>query len=222
MTRVAPSLAALLAVLAALAGVVLVRSTTSRDTPEQIPAPPRSVAPAPAAEPAAPPAPSGSTATGPRPGSLEAAIRELDLIKPSREKVAEDFTLPTPDGKSFRLSEHRGKAVLVNFWATWCPPCREEMPAMERLYQGYKDRGLVLVAISLDTDPKVVTPFVREQKLTFPIALDPKAEVANTYGVRALPSSFVIDRRGSMAALALGPREWDNAAAKSLVEALTR
>jgi len=224
MTRVAPSLIALLAVLAALAGVVLVLSTTQRETSEKLAAPPASLAPSAPAAPATPETPSAPApgATAGRPGSLEAAIRELDLIKPSREKVAEDFTLAMPGGKSFRLSEHRGKAVLVNFWATWCPPCREEMPAMERLYQGYKDRGLVLVAVSLDTDSGLVAPFVREQKLTFPIALDPKAEVANKYGVRALPSSFVVDRKGTMAALALGPRTWDNTAAKALVEALTR
>ena len=221
MARVTPSLIASLAVLAAVAGVGLVLSAASRETPARAPAPAK---PDTTSTPARP-----DTASGPakpagapgRPLSLGDAIRELDLIKPSREKVAEDFTLATPGGTSFRLSEHRGKAVLVNFWATWCPPCREEMPAMERLYQQYRDR-LVLVAVSLDTDPKVVAPFVREQKLTFPIALDPQAEVANKYGVRALPSSFVVDRRGTMAALALGPREWDNAAAKSLVEALTR
>src|SRR5262249_50304056 len=91
---------------------------------------------------------------------LDDAIRELDLIRPSRQKIAEDFTLRTPNGGSFRLSDQRGKTVLVNFWATWCPPCREEMPAMERLYQQHKDRGLVLVAISLDADPKLVPPYV--------------------------------------------------------------
>ena len=151
---------------------------------------------------------------------LDDAIRELDLIRPSRQKVAEDFSLRTPDGGTFRLSDHRGKVVLVNFWATWCPPCREEMPAMERLYREHRDRGLVLVAVSLDADPAVVPPYVEVSKLTFPIALDPKAEIGNKYGVRALPSSFVIGRDGTMVALALGPRVWDNDAAHSLVEAL--
>jgi thiol-disulfide isomerase/thioredoxin len=112
--------------------------------------------------------------------------------------------------------------VIVNFWATWCPPCREEMPALERLYRQHKGQGLVLVAVSIDADPKVVPPYIRASKLTFPIALDPKAEVANKYGVRALPSSFVVDRQGTMAALALGPRVWDNDASHSLVESLTR
>ena len=154
--------------------------------------------------------------------SLNDAIRELDLIRPSRQKIAEDFTLKTTGGSSFRLSDHRGKPVLLNFWATWCAPCKEEMPAMERLYQRHRERGLVLVAISLDANPSVVPPYVKESKLTFAIALDPKAEVANKYGVRALPSSFVIDRHGAMTALALGPRVWDNDASHSLVEALTR
>jgi len=91
---------------------------------------------------------------------------------------------------------------------------------MERLYQQHKDRGLVLVAVSLDTDPAVVTPYLKQSKLSFPIALDPRSEVANTYGVRALPSSFVVDREGTMTALALGPRHWDGAASHALVEAL--
>jgi peroxiredoxin len=183
-------------------------------------------APSVAMAPAAPPAAAASaplvTRRAGRVLTLDDAIKELDLIRPSRQKFAEDFTLRTPNGTPFRLSDQRGKTVLVNFWATWCPPCREEMPAMERLYQRHKDRGLVLVAVSLDADPSLVPPYVKESKLSFPVALDPKAEVANKYGVRALPSSFVVDRAGTMTALALGPRAWDNDASHSLVEALTR
>ncbi len=93
---------------------------------------------------------------------------------------------------------------------------------MERLYREHKDKGLVLVAVSIDSDPAVVPPYVAASKLTFPIALDPKADIANKYGVRALPSSFIVDRDGAMVALALGPRVWDNTAAHALVRALTR
>jgi thiol-disulfide isomerase/thioredoxin len=89
---------------------------------------------------------------------VDAAVRELDLIRPSRQKAADDFTLPTIQGANFRLVEQRGKLVFINFWATWCPPCREEMPAMERLWQRYQGDGLVMVAVSLDADPKVVPP----------------------------------------------------------------
>ena len=154
--------------------------------------------------------------------SLDAALKDLELMKPSRPKVADDFTLATPSGGTFRLSEQRGKVVLVNFWATWCPPCLEEMPAMERLWRRHRDAGFVLVAVSLDSDPKKVPPFVSEHKFSFQIAVDPKMKVADAYGVRALPSSFVIDRDGMMTGVALGPRAWDAPAAHGLVQAMLR
>ena len=181
---------------------------------------------------AKPPAPEPSSAppaAGDRPAALapstaaiDVALRELDLVKPSRARAAEDFTLPALGGGTFRLSEQRGKIVLVNFWATWCPPCLEEMPAMERLWRKYKDAGFVLVAVSVDTDPQKVTPFVREHTLTFPIAFDTTMAVAEKYGVRALPSSFILGRGGELAALALGPRHWDTKASHRLIEAMAR
>jgi peroxiredoxin len=221
MTRIVPLSIAFLLALAAAAGLVYGLSTGSVDR-DANPRPPAATAVS--STPAAQPSPAAERKPGARAGrlTLDDAFRELDLIRPSRAKPADDFTVTMADGASFRLSQHRGKTVLVNFWATWCPPCREEMPALERLHRRHKDRGLVLVAISLDTDPKVVPPYVKASGLTFPIALDPKAEVANTYGVRALPSSFVIDRQGMMTGLALGPRVWDNEASHALVEALTR
>lgn len=160
-----------------------------------------------------------SLRAGQGPG-LDEAVRELDLIRPSRPKRAEDFTVALVRGETLKLREQRGKAVMVNFWATWCPPCREEMPAMERLYRRHQKRGFVLLAVSVDTDASLVTPFLEQHKLTFPVALDAKMDLANTYGVRALPASFLIDRDGYLAALALGPRAWDNRAAHALVEGL--
>jgi peroxiredoxin len=154
--------------------------------------------------------------------SLAEAMKELDLIRPSRTKLAEDFNIPTPSGATFKLSEHRGKVVMINFWATWCPPCLEEMPAMERLYRQQKDGGFTLVAVSVDADGKKVEPFVSEHKLTFAIGLDPRMDLANSYAVRALPSSFVVARDGTLAALAIGPRHWDGDAAHSLIEGLAR
>jgi peroxiredoxin len=153
---------------------------------------------------------------------LEEAIKRLDLIKPARQKIADDFTLPTPAGAVYKLSEHRGKVVLINFWATWCPPCLQEMPAMERLYRQHKDAGFEMVAVSVDTGMDKVKPFLAEHRFTFRIAMDSEMALANTYGVRALPSSFMVDRKGMLAALAIGPRQWDNDAAHSLVEAMVR
>jgi len=151
---------------------------------------------------------------------LDAAVRELDLVRPARSKRAEDFTVALLRGETLKLREQRGKAVMINFWATWCPPCREEMPAMERLYRRHRERGFVLLAVSVDTDASLVRPFLEQHKLTFPVTLDAKMDLANTYGVRALPSSFLVDRHGYLAALALGPRAWDNRAAHALVEGM--
>ena len=214
MPRKAPLVFALALVLAAV-GVALYAAAIA-PTPE--PAAPAAVRPSVDAA-ARPTVPGSSPAGGP---GIDTALKELDLIKPSRPKLAVDFTLPTPDGGSFRLADQRGKVVLVNFWATWCPPCLEEMPAMERLWRRHKDAGFVLVAISLDADPKKVPPFVSARKFSFPVALDPRMAVAETYGVRALPSSFVVDREGTMTGVALGPRSWDDAAAHRLVQAMLR
>jgi len=170
-------------------------------------------------------APAGESTSGPAtmaPPSFDTAVKELGLVQPSRQKAADDFTAPQLSGGTFRLSEQRGKTVVINFWATWCPPCLAEMPAMERLWRRHKDDGFVIVAVSLDADPAIVPPFIKERGVTFPVALDPTSAVASTYGVRALPSSFVIDRRGTLVALALGPRPWDAGASHALVEALAR
>src|SRR2546422_7459111 len=94
------------------------------------------------------------------------------------------------------------------------------MPAMERLFQQSQKDGLVMLAVSVDADPTVVPHFLKEQRFTFAVGLDPKMELANTYGVRALPASFLVDRQGYLAALALGPRAWDNRAAHALVEGM--
>ena len=179
-------------------------------------------APAPESSPAPPAGGEPATALAPSTGAVDAALRELDLVKPSRSRPADDFTLPMLGGGTFRLSEHRGKVVLVNFWATWCPPCLEEMPAMERLWRKHKDAGFLLVAISVDADPQKVVPFAAQHTLTFPIAFDAKMAVAERYGVRALPSSFILGKTGDLAGLALGPRHWDNKASHRLIEAMAR
>ena len=200
------ALTAVVVAVAVIAGVGLF--TILRSTPD-----------APAV--AATDAPSTRTATAPpaRP-ILDEAVRELDLVRPPRLKRAEDFAVALLRGEPLRLSEQRGKPVMINFWATWCAPCREEMPAMERLYRRHHDHGFVLLAVSVDTDAALVRPFLEQHKLTFPVALDSNMSLANAYGVRALPSSFLIDRDGNLAALALGPRAWDNRVAHALVEGM--
>lgn len=157
------------------------------------------------------------------PPETPSLLRDLGLIRPSRVEAARDFAAPTPDGGSLRLADQRGKVILLNFWATWCPPCLQEMPAMERLYRRYRDRGFMVLAASVDAEgDAVVTPFLQQHRLTFPVVLDRDMAVAERYGVRALPSTFLVDRGGNVVAMALGPREWDGRAARVLVESLLR
>ena len=146
---------------------------------------------------------------------------ELSLIRPKRPTVATAFSAPQLDSQQLRLSDFKGRVVFLNFWATWCVPCREEMPSMERLYQRYGARGLTIVAMSVDSGgPATVAAFVKMLRLTYLIGLDPKMVVAEQYRVRALPSSFLIDRHGNLAGIAVGARDWDSPAARAVVETL--
>ncbi len=150
-------------------------------------------------------------------------FKALALTRPKQPLTAHDFTVPGLTAASIRLSDFRGKVVLLNFWATWCSPCRVEMPAMERLYQRHKTEGFAVLGISVDRQgAAVVTPFAKSFKLTFPIGLDPRMDVAGSYGVVGLPSTFLISRTGSIVAIAVGAREWNGAAAHAMVETLLR
>ncbi|OHD20714.1 MAG: hypothetical protein A2064_09670 [Spirochaetes bacterium GWB1_66_5] len=121
-----------------------------------------------------------------------------------------DFTLSDLSGKKVSLSQYRGKLVFLNFWATWCPPCRAEMPSMERLYQKLKGQGLVVLGVDLQEDAKSVQKFVEEHKLTFPILLDSDGRVGTTYGARSIPTTYIIGRDGSALGGTVGGREWDS------------
>jgi peroxiredoxin len=125
---------------------------------------------------------------------------------PQARFTAPDFTLQTPDGESITLSELRGQAVLVNLWATWCPPCRAEMPALEKMYREYKEDGFVVVAVDMtyQDDPLQVVPFTEQYELTFPIVLDVNGEAARAYELRSLPSSFFINRQGIINEVVIG------------------
>ena len=145
----------------------------------------------------------------------------LSLIRPNPAQAAKEFHVATPDNRQLKLSEFKGRVVFLNFWATWCRPCEEEMPGMERLHQRFKDRGLVVLALSADAaGAAVVSPYVKKHKLTFPVGLDPKMSVASLYGVWVIPSTFIIDKRGNRALFANGPREWDGPEAQTLFRSL--
>lgn len=125
---------------------------------------------------------------------------------PQQGFLAPDFELKTPTGENIKLSDLRGQAVLVNLWATWCPPCREEMQTIERIYQEYKADGFTVLAVNMtyQDDPLAVMPFVKEQGLGFPILLDETGEIANAYQFHSLPSSYFIRRDGMINEVVIG------------------
>ena len=125
---------------------------------------------------------------------------------PQQGFLAPDFELATSSGKTVKLSDLRGQAVLVNLWATWCPPCREEMQAIEKVYQEYKDQSFTVLAINMtyQDDLSAVAPFVNQQALTFPILLDQTGDVATAYQLRSLPSSYFIRRDGIINEIVIG------------------
>lgn len=125
--------------------------------------------------------------------------------------AAPDFSLHDMQGRQVRLSDLRGKVVIVNFWATWCPPCRAEMPSMETLYQTFKEDDLVLLALNVEEDGReLVENFLRESPYSFPILLDSEAEVQQRYGVFQFPESFIIDRNGVVVKKVIGAVHWMN------------
>ena len=123
-----------------------------------------------------------------------------------------DFSLPLIGGKQVSLAGLSGKVVFLNFWATWCPPCRAEMPAMEKLYQRFKNDGLEFLAVNLQEDEKTVATFLKANGLNFPVALDRKGQTPSLYGVRGIPTTYVVDRSGVIIAMVVGGREWDSQA----------
>jgi peroxiredoxin len=132
-----------------------------------------------------------------------AAISKIEADNERRQQA--DFTLTELGGKKWTLTEQRGKVVVVNFWATWCPPCRKEMPDLETLYKQFKDQGLVILAIS-DEDAGKVAPFIAEQKVTYPILLDPGRKVNELFQIEGIPKTFVYDRGGKLVAQSIDMR----------------
>lgn len=135
--------------------------------------------------------------------------------------LAPDFALPDLEGKVRRLSDYRGKVVLLNFWSTWCKPCREEMPSMQRAFERHNRHGFEIVAVSLNVEGKpVVEEFVQEFDLTFTVLLDPKKRTGRLYRIYALPTSFLVDPEGGIAYKLIGTREWDTEASWQLIQGL--
>ncbi len=115
------------------------------------------------------------------------------------------FTLQSIDGETHSLNDYRGQVIFVNFWATWCPSCESEMPAIESVYEAYRDEGFVVLAINAGESAGYIHDFRREEGLTFPLLLDPRESVTDSYNIRALPTSVLVDRQGIIRRMYSGP-----------------
>ena len=165
----------------------------------------------------------GILALGSTPAKAQSQInyKAVPILQPMKDSAPTPaFTLTTPAGDKISLKDFRGKLVLLNFWASWCVPCREEMPGMEKLYQEYKQKNFVVLAVAVKDRKQDAIDFVKELKLTYPIAFDPDAKVGNVYGAWGLPATYLIGPKGEGLARGWGPADWYNPAARKLIQEL--
>jgi len=133
---------------------------------------------------------------------------------------APDFALKDANNKTVSLSAFRGKVVLLNFWATWCPPCRAEMPALNKLYRSLKQRGLVVIAVSTDRSMEHMKDFLEKNRVDFPVVFDANRTTARQYRVFSMPTTFLIDKNGIIAEKFYGEYEWNEPETKGKIEKL--
>ncbi len=144
------------------------------------------------------------------PLSAGAASLPQTLTAVEDRPPAPDFSLQDIDGNVYRLSELRGQPVIINFWATWCPPCREEMPSMQRAWEQLQKQGVMMLAINVGESADTVFQFLANYPVEFPLLLDADSDVATGWPVRGLPSTYVVDPEGRIVYSAIGGREWDD------------
>lgn len=142
----------------------------------------------------------------------------IQRVDPPEE--AEDFTLKTLKGETVSLKDYRGRLIFLNFWATWCGPCRAEMPSMQRLWEEFKEEDFVILAINIQEESKLVSSFMNERSLSFPVLLDEKGKVARTYGIRGIPTTFFLNPEGEIIGKAVGARDWASKESFQLIEEL--
>lgn len=153
--------------------------------------------------------PAGTALPGPD-RRLQDRLAALGFQIPQTRIQAAEFDLRDLEGGRVRLKDHRGKLVFLNFWATWCPPCRAEMPSMESLYRRLGNRGFEILAVDLQESREQVQEYVQENAFNFPVLLDETGRVGAMYGVRNIPTTYLIDPQGAVLARSIGGREWDS------------
>ena len=155
-------------------------------------------------------------------GAVLFALRQRDPRPVSVSDAAPDFQLSSLQAGSISLRDYRGKIVLVNFWATWCPPCVDETPGLEKFAEQTRDQGVTIIGVSVDEDRAALEKFVSQYHLSYPIALDPDRAVANRYGTFKFPETYVLDRDGRVAEKIIGATDWQDPRMISFVQTLAQ
>jgi peroxiredoxin len=154
------------------------------------------------------------------PGTIDRFFKTMGIVKLAGIAPPVEIALGDLTGKTIRVSDFKGKIVLLNFWTTWCPDCRYEMPSMEKLYRHFKDREFVMLAINLQEPAERVKSFYEKYKLSFTTLLDTNGQIGYRFGIRSIPTTFILNQKGGLIGKALGPREWDSEPALAMFEHL--
>jgi peroxiredoxin len=149
-------------------------------------------------------------------------FKKLGIIRLSGIAPPVEIKLKNLNGKSVNVSDFKGKIVFLNFWTTWCPDCRVEMPEMKKLFLQFKEDDFVMVTVNLRESSKKVRAFFKKYKLTFNALLDFDGSVGIAFGIRSIPTTFILDKRGGLLGKAMGPREWGGRKATELFQLLVR
>lgn len=149
-----------------------------------------------------------------------APLQALNLSSYPLDTQPPEFSGHTAAGQTVSLADLQGRVVLLNFWATWCQECRLEMPVLERLHRAFGAQGLTVLGVNVREGPGAIQQYAQALDLTFPLVLDPEGRITASYGVIGLPTTFLIGRDRRAVALAIGPREWGSASARTIIQAL--
>ena len=153
-------------------------------------------------------------------GELENLLKTFGFYKPPFTLPVEEIVLFDLNQKPVKLSEYKGAILFLNFWATWCPPCREEMPDMQKLYDRYKTERFKMIAVSIKDSPVQVMEFFKENRLSFTALLDPRGDAGKKFGINSIPTTFILDKNGHIMGRAIGPRDWAGKKAHTLFKHL--
>jgi peroxiredoxin len=153
---------------------------------------------------------------------LVAALVSVPAMAVAPQQPAPAFRLATLDGKTVALEDFKGQVVMINFWASWCDPCRQEMPLLDKLYAKYKPMGFTLLGVNVEPDPKLATGFLNKTPVTFPILLDKDSSVSKLYQVAGMPSTVIVDRKGNLRWVHKGYKPGDENAYLDQIRALVR